>query len=67
MVRRSKYMIRIYILLINSLESFKVNAVSPIGPCTINSGIAGLPQIQLPNLPGTNPRLKCTDKGVINL
>uniref|UniRef100_A0A914KLQ2 BPTI/Kunitz inhibitor domain-containing protein n=1 Tax=Meloidogyne incognita TaxID=6306 RepID=A0A914KLQ2_MELIC len=41
-----------------------VYAVStPVGPCTINSGIDGFPQISLPKLPGTNPRLKCTDKG----
>nr|CAD2164423.1 unnamed protein product [Meloidogyne enterolobii] len=40
---------------------------SPVGPCTINSGIDGFPQISLPKLPGTNPRLKCTDKGYFEL
>jgi len=64
MVRRSKYLIKIFILFINLLEYFQVYAVpSPVGPCTINSGIDGLLQISLPKLPGTNPRLKCTDKG----
>uniref|UniRef100_A0A1I8BR88 BPTI/Kunitz inhibitor domain-containing protein n=1 Tax=Meloidogyne hapla TaxID=6305 RepID=A0A1I8BR88_MELHA len=63
MVRRSKYLIKTLIIFINLLEYFQVYAAPSVGPCSINAGIAGFPQNLLPKLPGTNPRLKCTDKG----
>ncbi|KAL7071564.1 hypothetical protein ACQ4LE_009455 [Meloidogyne hapla] len=44
-----------------------VYAAPSVGPCSINAGIAGFPQNLLPKLPGTNPRLKCTDKGYFEL